>query len=286
MLLRSAECNVQKNSASKGATSLNCNSIESREQLLSVVNAQRDHNTSLSIGGASIRQDADGRYCLNDLHRAAGGVKKHQPSDWLRIDQTKELVFEIQTPGNPGIETTGQPVVSVPGRSGGTYVCKELVYAYATWISPSFHLRVIRAYDAMMTASAVVDPLQIFNDPVAMRQVVLSYADKLIEQAPKVAALERIAAADGSMCITNAAKTLRIRPRSLFDWLSANRWIYRRPGGHWIAYQPRLQSGYLRHRINAFARSDGTDRIAEQVMVTSKGLSRLAESLPMLGGAQ
>ena len=49
----------------------------------------------LVIGDFSIRQDEDGRYCLNDLHKASGGLKKHQVSNFLRVDQTKDLITEI-----------------------------------------------------------------------------------------------------------------------------------------------------------------------------------------------
>lgn len=76
----------------------------------------------------AIRTDAEGRYSLNDLHKAAGGERKSEPMNWRNTDSFSALVTEL--------ETTGIPVVSIPGRNGGTYVAKELVYAYATWISP------------------------------------------------------------------------------------------------------------------------------------------------------
>lgn len=33
---------------------------------------------ALTIANTTIRQDAEGRYCLNDLHKAAGGEAKHK----------------------------------------------------------------------------------------------------------------------------------------------------------------------------------------------------------------
>lgn len=89
-----------------------------------------------------MRTDADGRFSLNDLHRAAGGEDKHAPFRWLRLDATQALCAEIeQTP-----EMVSALKVSNGGATPGTYVAKELVYAYAMWISPAFHLKVIRAY--------------------------------------------------------------------------------------------------------------------------------------------
>lgn len=105
----------------------------------------------LSIDGQAIRQDEDGRYCINDLHSASGGHSRHKPANFLRSNRTRELVSELEKSIAQirGVEQI-QPLVSRPGApetGGGTFVCKELVYAYAMWISPAFHLKVIRSYD-------------------------------------------------------------------------------------------------------------------------------------------
>ena len=128
------------------------------------------------------------------------------------------------------------------------------------------------------------DPMAILSDPAAMRGLLLTYTEKVIaleskvqEQAPKVEALDRIATKTiGSMCITDAAKHLQVTPKHLFRWLHANAWIYRRAGGsHWIAYQNRMPH-HLEHKITTVERSDGTEKVCEQVLVTANGLARLA----------
>jgi hypothetical protein len=55
------------------------------------------------------------------------------------------------------------PVKTIEGRSGGTYVVKELAIDYASWISAGFRLRVIRAYDAMVMAGSSRNTDKHFN---------------------------------------------------------------------------------------------------------------------------
>lgn len=100
------------------------------------------------VAGIVIDQDQEGRYRLNDLHQAAGGERRHGPSLWLENEQTKALVQELSDTGNPVSVIKG-------GTSQGTYACRELVYAYAMWISAKFHLEVIRTFDAVATGQVI-----------------------------------------------------------------------------------------------------------------------------------
>ncbi|EEJ6333904.1 KilA-N domain-containing protein [Salmonella enterica] len=103
---------------------------------------------SIIISDIKIHMDSDGRYSLNDLHKAAGKEDKHQPAFFMRRNETIELINEIFNSANV---QNKNPVDSKKGRYGGTYVCKELVYSYAMWISAAFALKVIRAYDSLVS---------------------------------------------------------------------------------------------------------------------------------------
>ncbi len=113
-------------------------------------------NIALSLGNTEIRQ-LGGLYSLNDLHRAAGGEARHQPGKFTSLEQTKALIAELgNSPDSESLKIT-------TGRNGGTYACKELVIAYAAWISAAFHLRVIRVFlDAVQPAlpNACITPEQ------------------------------------------------------------------------------------------------------------------------------
>lgn len=123
------------------------------------------------------------------------------------------------------------------------------------------------------------------NDPAALRGLLLSYSEKaealqqqVEELMPSQRALDRIAEADGSICITSAAKHLQMRPKDLFAWMRQNGWIYKRTGSvAYLGYSSKTQAGLLEHKVTTVHRSDGSEKITEQVRVTPKGLTRLAK---------
>ena len=94
---------------------------------------------------------------------------------------------------------------------------------------------------------------------------------------PDVAALERIAKADGSMTITEASKNLQVRLIDLTKWLSMNKWLYKRSGAKsWLGYQDRIQAGLIEHKVSVFERKDGTEKVTTQARITPKGITKLS----------
>jgi hypothetical protein len=119
--------------------------------------AGRAINT-LVVVGTSIRRDADGRYCLNDLHRAAvadgENVHTKSPSKFLRAPQTVALLRRIESEKGNDQNLVISPVVTNRGQGpdSGTYVSIEIAIHYGMWVSAAFELTVIRAFIGMLTA--------------------------------------------------------------------------------------------------------------------------------------
>ena len=101
-------------------------------------------NTQLSVLNVRIRS-LDGLYSLNDLHKVAGSERKHEPNLFFRLDQTQELIKEIQSENSDTQICVSYKSLRT-GQNKGTWACEELVLSYAMWISPKFHLIVLRAF--------------------------------------------------------------------------------------------------------------------------------------------
>lgn len=224
----------------------------------------------LTVAGFGVRQDADGRYSLNDLHRAAGGEPKHTPGRFTITQQFKDLSEELSRNQDSPPSTSGAGI--------GTFVAKELVYAYAMWISPKFHLQVIRAYDAAVVAPA---PLNL-ADPASLRTLLLGYTEKVLElqttvaaQAPKVAFADAVGNATNTQTVSQVAKVLGIGPRKLFDFLRTNGILMVNN----LPFQHHIECGRFKVIEVPYKDGDGADRVKPQARVTGKGVTFIQQRL-------
>lgn len=137
---------------------------------------------ALIIGSTSVRQ-VGGLFSLNDLHRAAGGDDKFKPAFFLRNDQTQALVEEITKGADLHLFLN-----TLKGRNGGTYACRELVIAYAAWISAAFHLQVIRVFLAQVAPGARSGQMDLDYDRISpaqaqdLREIVQAIVDAGIQK--------------------------------------------------------------------------------------------------------
>jgi len=127
-------------------------------------------------------------------------------------------------------------------------------------------------YDELIQKALIMSSAKIH----ALQEETKNLETQVEQIKPKAAAYDRIADTTGNICITDVAKVLHIPPKKMFAWLNEHNWIFRRMGTSWLAYQTRIEQGVLEHKVVTIY-TDGMQKIREQVLVTPKGLTKLAE---------
>ncbi|SEQ73760.1 phage antirepressor KilAC domain-containing protein [Basfia succiniciproducens] len=160
---------------------------------------------------------------------------------------------------------------------------KDLTITLIAGYNVKLRKRIIDRWQELEQNQGKPDLMTVLNDPSFLRNALAEYSEKVIELTPKANAFDRIATkSDGSLNLTESAKHLQVPPKKFNQFLFAHGWIYRRAGGKsWVAYQDKLKSGYLEHKVHTVHQYDGTESLYPQVLITAKGLAKLAKMLEM-----
>ncbi|MEG2560788.1 MAG: phage antirepressor KilAC domain-containing protein [Acinetobacter sp.] len=236
----------------------------------------------IAIDGIEIRTDAQGRFCLNDLHKASGSLEKNKPKFFLENKQTQALVQELTEGGIPSSQQIQPVSVIRGGLAQGTYVAKELVYSYAMWISPSFNLKVIRTFDVVATGQ--IQPVFDISNPYHLLQAIETQAKQNIELTqkveklePKAQALDTIAETVHTYCIRECAKTIGIKEKDLINLLLQKKWCYRDAEKKLQPHAQYVLNGVFTNKASPVIKNqnDGQERVFLHMRVTAFGLTRI-----------
>lgn len=220
--------------------------------------------------------NGDPWWLLKDVCDILSIANSRDAADRLDDDEKNTVVLNDGTPGNPNRTIVNEAgLYNLILRSD-----KPEAKAFRRWVTHEVlpQIRKTGAY-----GNAVHDAL---TDPDKLRGLLYDYAGRVLtleakvaEQAPKVQAMLRLEGAEGSMCVTDAAKALNLRPKALFSYLQAQKWIYKRPGTTaWIGYQDKIQAGLVEVTEYLQTKEDGTEVVRVRAKITAKGLAKLASA--------
>lgn len=109
-------------------------------------------------------------------------------------------------------------------------------------------------------------------------------AEQIEAMRPKIEALGRLEASEGSQLPSVVAKVLSMPQNRFFKELHAKNWTFKR-GNVWVGYEDKVKRGYLENDTKTFIDGNGDERTSVQLKITPKGMARLAQIFPKGGAA-
>ena len=223
----------------------------------------------IQLYDTQIRQDEQGRFCLNDLHRASGGNPIHAPSQFLRLKGTKDFV-QVLDSHNANMHSALEIING--GMNQGCYADEKIVYKYAAWISPEFEVKVYETFDKAVKGELNQKPTALI--PQSFSEALMLAAQLQAEKernAPKVAFVDHYVEVGTSKSFRETAKILKMPERALVNRLVEDKYLYRQ-SGVLLPYQSAhtkdlftVKTGIAEHGHNYI-----------QTRVTSKGIEFIA----------
>lgn len=127
------------------------------------------------------------------------------------------------------------------------------------------------------------DAMAVLSDPAAMRGLLLTYTEKVIElqhtveeQAPKAAFHDQVVQSDHNHELGEAAKLIGTGRTRLARWMREHRWINR----HGEPYQDKIEAGLLDLKYSRpWTHPEKGQMRSVTTMVTGKGLAKLQRLL-------
>ena len=213
--------------------------------------------TPFTFEGVPVRiVDRDGNpwFVLADVCRVLDIALPHRAADRLDDDEKRKVDLGVTNATGAKINDLGMG----SGNNEAWIISESGLYSlvltsrkpearrFRRWVTAEV-LPTIRRSGGYMLAGPEESPEELAARAITVLQATIERQKaKLAEVAPKGAALDIIAASEGSLNITVAAKTLQLPPKELFHFLHSEGWIYRREErSEWTAAQTRLNSGDL-----------------------------------------
>lgn len=191
-----------------------------------------------------------------------------------------------------GVSDFTSTYIDSTGRSLKEYrLPKDLTVTLITGYRADLRYKVVKHLEALEAAASKPTVTIDLHDPAQLMPLLASYAQRtqlaeaaVAVMAPKADALDRLDAAEGNMTIRVASKVLGVPERKLSKWLEVNGWAFRQSGkGSMQAYVAKRNAGYLDHKLSQYEDpKTGDEKISCTMVITPKGLAKLAKELPQL----
>jgi len=228
-------------------------------------------NQLITIGTSEVNNEIKRTVNARDLHAFLKIGRDF--SNWM-----KDRIGQYGFVENQDFVCT--PILASEGRGGGNRVDYHLTLDMAkelSMVERNEQGKQARQYFIECERKAS-NPLEVLSDPATVRNLLLSYTEKVLELEPKARIADRIAVSDGKYGFRNVAKILGVKEPKLRAYLLENGWCYtQKRDGALMGRCDKIAAGLVDHKVTVI-RVDGEEQSYTQMFFTPKGLEKLAQA--------